>query len=84
MVRVNDLSIWLSLIEFIIGLLSVGFEKYGNEQELQKDPIHHLFQVYVRINNEKDELIEQQANAYFKRMEEGRSNIYNTMNTHVY
>lgn len=25
----------------------------------------------MRINNEKDELIEQQANAYFKRMEEG-------------
>lgn len=61
----------------------MGFEKYGNEQELQKDPIHHLFQVYVRINNEKDELIEQQANAYFKRMEEGKSNLYNTMNTHV-
>ncbi|CDH51717.1 arginyl-trna synthetase [Lichtheimia corymbifera JMRC:FSU:9682] len=53
------------------GLLSVGFEKYGNEEELQKDPIHHLFQVYVRINSEKDELVEQQANAYFKRMEEG-------------
>ncbi|KAI7881691.1 putative arginine--tRNA ligase, cytoplasmic [Lichtheimia hyalospora FSU 10163] len=53
------------------GLLSVGFEKYGNEEELQKDPIHHLFQVYVRINNEKDELVEQQANDYFRRMEEG-------------
>lgn len=59
------------MMMMILGLLSVGFEKYGNEEELQKDPIHHLFQVYVRINSEKDELVEQQANAYFKRMEEG-------------
>lgn len=37
------------------GLLSVGFDRYGNEEELVKDPIHHLFQVYVKINSVRDE-----------------------------
>ncbi len=25
---------------------------YGNEEELKKDPINHLFKLYVRINSE--------------------------------
>lgn len=37
------------------GLLSVGFDRYGNEEELVRDPIHHLFQVYVKINSVRDE-----------------------------
>ena len=32
------------------GLLAVGYEKYGSEEELQKDAIRHLFDVYVKIN----------------------------------
>ncbi len=32
------------------GLLAVGFEKYGSDAELLKDPIRHLFDVYVKIN----------------------------------
>lgn len=39
------------------GVLSEGFEKYGNEEELQKDPVKHLNDVYVRIN--KDNSAEQ-------------------------
>jgi len=42
------------------GLLALAFEKYGDEEELAKDPINHLFQLYVRINNdmtaEKEEI----------------------------
>ena len=34
----------------MIGLLAVGFEKYGSESELENDPIKHLFDVYVKIN----------------------------------
>ncbi|KAI5955739.1 SYR1 [Candida jiufengensis] len=34
------------------GLLAVGFEKYGSEEQLAKDPINHLFEVYVKINND--------------------------------
>ncbi|KAI8054950.1 uncharacterized protein B0P05DRAFT_560869 [Gilbertella persicaria] len=55
------------------GLLAVGFDKYGDEEQLALDPIHHLYQVYVKINAEAKENpdIDRQANAYFKRMEEG-------------
>ncbi|OXG76602.1 arginine-tRNA ligase [Cryptococcus neoformans Gb118] len=49
--RLNYLGDWGTQY----GLLSVGFNKYGNEEELVKDPIHHLFQVYVKINNARDE-----------------------------
>lgn len=34
------------------GVLSQGFDKYGSEEELQKDPIKHLNDVYVRINQD--------------------------------
>lgn len=28
---------------------------YGDEEELKKDPINHLFKLYVRINSEMEE-----------------------------
>jgi arginyl-tRNA synthetase len=36
-------------------MLSVGFDRYGSEEQLVMDPIQHLFQVYVRINKDKTE-----------------------------
>ncbi|RAH48616.1 arginine--tRNA ligase [Aspergillus brunneoviolaceus CBS 621.78] len=33
------------------GLLANGFKQFGNEEQLTKDPINHLFDVYVKINN---------------------------------
>lgn len=32
------------------GLLANGFKRFGNEEELLKNPINHLFDVYVKIN----------------------------------
>lgn len=32
------------------GLLANGFKYFGNEEALNKDPINHLFDVYVQIN----------------------------------
>ncbi len=34
------------------GLLANGYKKYGSEEELTKDPINHLFDVYVKINKD--------------------------------
>ncbi|KAK9728040.1 arginyl-tRNA synthetase [Basidiobolus ranarum] len=55
------------------GLLAVGFEKYGSTIELDKDPINHLYHVYVKINADakEDESIHDQARVYFKKMEDG-------------
>lgn len=41
------------------GMLALGFKKYGSEEELKKNPIRHLFEVYVKIN--KDAKAEVQA-----------------------
>jgi arginyl-tRNA synthetase len=32
------------------GLLAIGYHKYGDEKELAKDVMGHLYNVYVRIN----------------------------------
>ncbi|WWC71315.1 arginine-tRNA ligase [Kwoniella pini CBS 10737] len=80
--RLNYLGDWGTQY----GLLSIGFDRYGDEEELLKDPIHHLFQVYVKINNAKAEQKERldagetipeedqihfQAKKVFKDMEDG-------------
>ncbi|ORX62266.1 arginyl-tRNA synthetase [Hesseltinella vesiculosa] len=55
------------------GLLAVGYEKYGDENLLARDPIQHLYQVYVAINKDvlNDNSIDVAANQYFQRMEHG-------------
>lgn len=55
------------------GLLAVGYEKYGKEELLVQDPIKHLYDVYVQINNDasEDDLIHDEARTYFKKMEDG-------------
>lgn len=59
------------------GLLAVGFAKYGNEELLLQDPIKHLFDVYVRINQdaEQDATIHDRAREIFVRMEAGDEEV---------
>jgi arginyl-tRNA synthetase len=47
-IRINYLGDWGKQY----GLLALAFEKYGDEEALNTDPINHLFQLYVRINSE--------------------------------
>lgn len=60
------------------GLVLLGFEKYGSQEELNKDPLTHLFNVYVKINQEaeKDPLVHEQAKNIFKEMEENDNEKY--------
>lgn len=59
------------------GLLAVGFSKYGNEEQLMADPIKHLFEIYVRINQdaEQDPSVHDQARAVFVQMEAGDEQV---------
>ncbi|KAK3044643.1 hypothetical protein LTS18_000737, partial [Coniosporium uncinatum] len=49
--RMNYLGDWGKQF----GVLALGFEKYGSEEELVKNPIGHLFDVYVKISREQKE-----------------------------
>lgn len=53
----------------------MGFGTYGDEAALRKDPIHHLYDVYVAINKQASAddngAIDQAAKTYFQRMEQG-------------
>ena len=45
-VRINYLGDWGKQY----GVLANGFERFGSEEKLKKDPIGHLYDVYVQIN----------------------------------
>lgn len=49
--RINYLGDWGKQY----GLLALGFERFGDEEALRKDPINHLFEIYVKINKEMSE-----------------------------
>ncbi|KAF7425992.1 hypothetical protein PC9H_008354 [Pleurotus ostreatus] len=55
------------------GMIAVGFEKYGSQEELEKDAIKHLFDVYVQVNKDanEDPNVKVEAAKWFKRMEDG-------------
>ena len=55
------------------GVLGVGFQEYGSEEELTLDPIQHLYQVYVRTSKaaENNPSIWERAKELFRRMEQG-------------
>ncbi|OWO99033.1 hypothetical protein B2J93_6610 [Marssonina coronariae] len=48
-IRVNYLGDWGKQY----GLLAVAYQKYGDEKALETDPINHLFNIYVKINQDK-------------------------------
>jgi arginyl-tRNA synthetase len=88
-VRLNYLGDWgkqfgtLSIPEIIAshahlreGLLSVGYRKYGSEEELKTDPIKHLFDVYVRVNADaRDEVASFVKNKRAERRAAGEANV---------
>lgn len=70
--RLNYLGDWGKQF----GLLALGWRRFGNEEELKKDAVQHLFDVYVQINRLAEEpgsgeAIHEEARRFFKGMEDG-------------
>lgn len=60
------------------GLVLLGFERFGSEEELESDALMHLFKVYVKINEVAmtDPTVHDKARAIFKEMEEFKNEKY--------
>ena len=67
--RVNYLGDWGRQF----GLLHVGVSKYGKDDLLKSAPIRHVFDVYVKINQDaaSDVAVQESARAAFKALEDG-------------
>ena len=46
-IRMNYLGDWGKQY----GVLAIGFDLFGNEEELVKNPIGHLYDIYVKVSN---------------------------------
>jgi arginyl-tRNA synthetase len=63
-VRVNYLGDWGTQF----GKIIFGFKKWGDEKELKKSPVEHLYELYVRANGEEFEDV---AREEFRKLESG-------------
>lgn len=71
--RLNYLGDWGTQC----GLLIAGFNKYGNNEELTKDPLKHLLSVYVSANAEaeKNPAFRAEALQHFADLEAGQQEV---------
>lgn len=67
-IRVNYLGDW----GMQFGLLGAGFQLFGCQEKLKKNPLQHLFDVYVQVNKEAEnnEVIGQAAREFFRQLEQ--------------
>ncbi len=66
-ITVNHLGDWGTQF----GKLIVAFQKWGNEEELKKEPIKYLLKLYVKFHEEETDELKEQARDIFKKLEEG-------------
>ncbi len=68
-VRINYLGDWGTQF----GKLIVAYRRWGSEEELKTKEIRHLLDIYVRFHQEveTEPTLEEEARAWFKRMEDG-------------
>ena len=63
-IRLNYLGDWGAQF----GRLLAGYKKFGDEKKLQKNPIKHLLDIYVKANKKS---LDKQSAEEFKKLEEG-------------
>ncbi|MEG0293390.1 arginine--tRNA ligase [Enterococcus sp.] len=68
-IRINHLGDWGTQF----GKLIVAYKKWGSEEAVKAEPINELLRLYVGFHEEaeKDATLEDEARAWFKKLEEG-------------
>ena len=68
-IKINHLGDWGTQF----GKLIVAYKKWGSEADVKADPIKNLLQYYVKFHEvaETDPELEDEARAWFKRLEDG-------------
>ncbi|ADL52480.1 arginine--tRNA ligase [Clostridium cellulovorans] len=68
-IGINHLGDWGTQF----GKLIYAYKHWSNEEDLEKDPIKELLRIYVKFHDEaeKDETLEDEGRAYFKKLEDG-------------
>jgi len=70
-IKINYLGDWGTQF----GKILLGYEKFGTQEKLDKDPVKHLFEVYVKIS--KNKKYDEKAREYFKKLEQGDKTLTN-------
>ena len=67
-VAVNHLGDWGTQF----GKMIVAYQKWGNKEDLEKNPIQEMQRLYVKFHDEEknDDTLEQQARDVFKKLED--------------
>jgi len=68
-IRINHLGDWGTQF----GKLITAFLKWGDRTKLEKEPIHTLYELYVKFHQENkiDESLDQEAREWFRKLESG-------------
>jgi len=53
------------------GLMAVAYRLWGSKTELETDAISHLYQLYIKVNQESNSEIESAAQDFLQKMEQG-------------
>lgn len=64
-VRINYLGDWGTPF----GKIIAGYKKFGNSKKLEKDPIKHLYEIYVKASRNSE--FEEIGRRWFKKLESG-------------
>ena len=62
------------------GMVATGYEKYGSKEKYDKDPLMHLYDVYVKATQDlqTDPKVKVEAARWFQRMENGDKDVLET------
>ena len=70
-IGINHLGDWGTQF----GKMIVAYKRWGDDRELQRDPVNYLYYLYVRFHREaeNDSALEEEARQWFRQLENGEA-----------